>query len=257
MDSVAHLRLSLYRLKANLWLENGRLRYRAPPGVITPRTMDLLRNRNAEIITFLSRSQSLPSIGETISADLPCERTPPGPPSDLQSRTQSGPVPTAGPYWEILRLRKPAELTDFSWSLRERKLELHVACNAAWLFQCADCDTTMTVQDVEAPRCWKHSSARLNILVWANVPRCCCVTHGTREVPAPWLTSDFRLWLNRGGKPNRTLSTRLKQTLQRRSWQLRHAAAVRQIRPLLDTWRSPRIARALIAVRSVPSSVVL
>lgn len=253
MDSVARLLISLYKLKATLWLEEGRLRYRAPAGAITGDIRNVLITRKTEITDFLTRSQSLPLIRDTISVDfLGGQRL-----GQLHSLSKLNRELTSTPYWEILRLQKPWELVDFSWDLQNKRLVYLIAWRANSLPRCPACDSAMAVQPGGVPQCWRHRSDCLNILICADIPRFRCAKHDTLSPHPPWLASYLHPLGDFCAELDRPIGTRFRQKLQKPSWQLRHDGAVRRMRPLADTWRSQRFARALTAVRSEPSSMVL
>ncbi|MFC5321743.1 amino acid adenylation domain-containing protein, partial [Bradyrhizobium oligotrophicum] len=72
---IEKLLSSLRRDGVQIWSENGRVRYRAPKGVMTRERLDELRVRQSEISTFLqdaySASDELPPIEVARSGDLP------------------------------------------------------------------------------------------------------------------------------------------------------------------------------------------
>ncbi|WP_257168771.1 non-ribosomal peptide synthetase [Bradyrhizobium sp. SRS-191] len=72
---IEKLLSSLRRDGVQIWSENGRVRYRAPKGVMTRERLDELRARQLEIATFLqeasSASDALSPIEVTRSGDLP------------------------------------------------------------------------------------------------------------------------------------------------------------------------------------------
>ncbi|WP_035646994.1 non-ribosomal peptide synthetase, partial [Bradyrhizobium sp. ORS 285] len=72
---IEKLLSSLRQDGVQIWSENGRLRYRAPKGVMTRERLDELRARQLEIATFLQEASAagdtLPPIEVTRSGDLP------------------------------------------------------------------------------------------------------------------------------------------------------------------------------------------
>ncbi|WP_315729290.1 non-ribosomal peptide synthetase [Bradyrhizobium sp. SZCCHNS2021] len=72
---IEKLLSSLRQDGVQIWSENGRVRYRAPKGVMTPERLDELRTRQLEIATFLQEASSageeLPPIDAARSGDLP------------------------------------------------------------------------------------------------------------------------------------------------------------------------------------------
>ena len=258
MDSVARLLIDLYRLRANIWLEeDGRLRYCAPAGAITATTKELLRERKAEIISFLRRSESLPLLRDTISVDLLREQ-PALAHAEILRRGREPQQQPAAPYWEILRLRKPWGLSEFSCNLRDRTLVLHIALRAGSSIRCPDCDSPMSVHSSGLRRWWKHSSEDLNIVVCGEIPLFNCTTHGARSPPISWLTPEFRVCGPVCRHSTESLVARVMQRGKGQFWRLRYADTVRLLRPLGDVWRSRRVITATTAACSVaPARVVL
>ncbi|HAX77733.1 MAG TPA: non-ribosomal peptide synthetase [Cyanobacteria bacterium UBA11372] len=55
MKPLAEFLSQLRHLQVKLWIEEGRLRYSAPPGTITPDLLDQMRQRKTEILAFLEQ----------------------------------------------------------------------------------------------------------------------------------------------------------------------------------------------------------
>ena len=66
----------LRRDGVRIWLENGRLRYRAPKGVLTPERLAEIRASQHEIGAFLADAQSLASELSPIGGDRPAGALP-------------------------------------------------------------------------------------------------------------------------------------------------------------------------------------
>lgn len=60
MSDVGRLLVRLRQKGVELWIDGGRLKYRAPSGVLTPENVALLRRNRSEVAAFLGRSSPNP-----------------------------------------------------------------------------------------------------------------------------------------------------------------------------------------------------
>ena len=74
-DILSHLR----RENITLWLDGGRLRYRAPKGSIASDLRDELHERKTELISFFATEETLPALSEDLD-----NRHEPFPLTDIQ-----------------------------------------------------------------------------------------------------------------------------------------------------------------------------
>jgi hypothetical protein len=79
MRPIEELFTELARLDTRLWSENGRLRYNAPQGALTPELRAEVVERKPEILTFLQKTEALPEV-----VPHPQERYEPFPLTDVQ-----------------------------------------------------------------------------------------------------------------------------------------------------------------------------
>ncbi|HBY77708.1 MAG TPA: hypothetical protein DEG47_12075, partial [Cyanobacteria bacterium UBA11148] len=67
MKTIDEILSDFQQLDVKLWINEGKLRYSAPNGTLTPDLLTQLRERKAEIIKFLQKTDSASSsMGEAI-----------------------------------------------------------------------------------------------------------------------------------------------------------------------------------------------
>ena len=69
---IAQFLSELRQEGVQLWIENGRVRYRAPKGVLTPERMAILVRQEDEILAHLPRPRNYPLPFLVVIRSRPC-----------------------------------------------------------------------------------------------------------------------------------------------------------------------------------------